>query len=224
MEWAAFLAFVLTSVLMDLTPGPAVLKVVGDGMRHGFKPAQASIAGILAANAMYCALSALGLSALLTAFPVLFEFIKWAGVAYLVWIGLQSLRHAWTGEAVRATVSPRGTPRALFRSSFVLQGANPKSYLYFAAILPAFAPADAAVDPHPRRHLDPARISLAARLFAARRQGGAGRHRAGGAAQLQRAVRRRRHRRRRHGGAQFPGAAGRLTWRKRETFSTPECL
>ena len=144
MEWAAFLAFVLTSVLMDLTPGPAVLKVVGDGMRHGFKPAQASIAGILAANAMYCALSALGLSALLTAFPVLFEFIKWAGVAYLVWIGLQSLRDAWSGEAVPAAVSPRGTPRALFRSSFVLQGANPKSYLYFAAILPAFAPADAA--------------------------------------------------------------------------------
>lgn len=144
MEWTVFLAFVVTSTLMDLTPGPAVLKVVSDGMRHGLKPAQYSIAGILSANAMYCAFSALGLSALLLAFPMLFEFIKWAGVAYLVWIGLQALRDAWSGEAGQAQISPHGTPRALFRSSFVLQGANPKSYLYFAAILPAFAPADAA--------------------------------------------------------------------------------
>lgn len=144
MEWTVFLAFVVTSTLMDLTPGPAVLKVVGDGMRHGLRPAQFSIAGILAANAMYCGISALGLSALLLAFPVLFEFIKWAGVAYLIWIGLQSLRDARSGEAGQGQVSPHGAPRALFRSSFVLQGANPKSYLYFAAILPAFAPADAA--------------------------------------------------------------------------------
>lgn len=144
MDWTVFIAFVVTSTLMDLTPGPAVLKVVGDGIRYGLKPAQFSIAGILSANAMYCAFSAFGLSALLLAFPMLFEFIKWVGVAYLVWIGLQSLRDAWSGEAAQAQVSPHGTPRALFRSSFVLQGANPKSYLYFAAILPAFAPADAA--------------------------------------------------------------------------------
>ena len=139
MTSSTLIAFILTSLIMDFTPGPAVLKVVGDSMSHGWKKTQPSIAGILSANAMYCMLSALGLSALIFAMPALFDIIKWVGVAYLGYLGLAAIYAALFSSEGRVAPSPLASPKRLFTSSFVLQGANPKSFLYFAAILPAFA-------------------------------------------------------------------------------------
>lgn len=139
MTASVLIAFIVTSLAMDFTPGPAVLKVIGDSMTHGWRRTQPSIAGILSANAMYCMLSALGLSALVLAFPMLFDAIKWIGVAYLGWIGLRAIHAALFSEEGRVAPSPRTSATRLFSTSFVLQGANPKSFLYFAAILPAFA-------------------------------------------------------------------------------------
>src|SRR5687767_9380997 len=95
MDLAAVLAFAVTTLIMDLTPGPAVLKVVGDSMGNGWRPAQASVIGILAANAIYITAAALGLSGLFLAFPGLFDIVKWAGVSYLAWIGLREMIGAW---------------------------------------------------------------------------------------------------------------------------------
>ncbi|HWX82290.1 MAG TPA: LysE family translocator [Xanthobacteraceae bacterium] len=139
MSVAALIAFIVTSLALDFTPGPAVLKVVGDSMAHGWQRTQPSIAGILVANAVYCLLSAAGLAALVLAFPVLFDFIKWMGMLYLGWIGLRSLQAALFTSEVRPGPTPVSTPGRLFYSSFVLQGANPKAVLYYVAILPAFA-------------------------------------------------------------------------------------
>jgi homoserine/homoserine lactone efflux protein len=135
----SLVAFVTTTSLMNITPGPAVMQVVGHSMSNGWRAAQGSILGIFAANAMYCALSVLGLGALILAVPSLFEVVKWCGVGYLGWLGFKALRSAFrAGPPLRApTLAAR--PLTLFRQSFVLQGANPKSVLYFCTLLPVFA-------------------------------------------------------------------------------------
>jgi homoserine/homoserine lactone efflux protein len=139
LDAAALLAFATTTLLMNITPGPAVMQVVGHSIGNGWRASQASILGIFAANALYCALSVLGLGALILAAPSLFEVIKWCRVAYLAWIGLKAVRAALRPGPPRETPSVRARPLALFRQSFVLQGANPKSVLYFCALLPVFA-------------------------------------------------------------------------------------
>ena len=145
MELSLLLAFAATNFVLNITPGPAVLQVVGHSLGNGWRPAQASILGILAANAMYCMLSALGLSALILAAPSLFEIIKWGGAAYLAWIGIRALLSALHTDATSMTASKPASPATLFKQSFLLQGANPKSVLFFGAMLPAFAgPAEGA--------------------------------------------------------------------------------
>jgi homoserine/homoserine lactone efflux protein len=136
---ASLLAFATTTTLMNVTPGPAVMQVVGHSMSNGWHPAQASILGIFAANALYCALSVLGLGALILAAPSLFEVLKWCGVSYLAWLGVKALRAAVRPGAPLPASALHARPRALFRQSFVLQGANPKSVLYFCTLLPVFA-------------------------------------------------------------------------------------
>ena len=139
MTVATLIAFIVTSLILDFTPGPAVLKVVGDSMTHGWRRTQPSIAGILVANAMYCLLSVAGLAALVLAFPVLFDAIKWIGMLYLAWIGLRTIYGALFASTARPSAAPVSSPGRLFYSSFVLQGANPKAVLYYVAVLPAFA-------------------------------------------------------------------------------------
>ena len=136
---ATLLAFATTTFLLNITPGPAVMQVVGHSISNGWKASQASIGGILLANAMYCALSVLGLGALILAVPALFEVIKWCGVTYLAWLGLKSLRAAFRPGARSDAPVLVARPLTLFRQSFVLQGANPKSVLFFCALLPTFA-------------------------------------------------------------------------------------
>lgn len=139
MELSLLLAFVGTNFLLNITPGPAVLQVVGHAVGNGWRRTQASILGILAANAMYCMMSALGLSALILAAPSLFEVIKWCGTAYLVWIGLRMLVSAAQAGGMEIGMHKPSALSALFKQSFVLQGANPKSVLFFCAMLPTFA-------------------------------------------------------------------------------------
>lgn len=136
---ASLLAFATTTTLMNVSPGPAVMQVVGHSMSNGWRHAQASILGIFAANALYCALSVLGLGALILTAPSLFEVFKWCGVSYLAWLGIKALRAAVRPGAPLPAPALHARPQALFRQSFVLQGANPKSVLYFCTLLPVFA-------------------------------------------------------------------------------------
>jgi homoserine/homoserine lactone efflux protein len=136
---ASLLVFATTTTLMNVTPGPAVMQVVGHSMSNGWRHAQASILGIFAANALYCALSVLGLGALILAAPSLFEVLKWCGVSYLAWLGVKALRAAIRPGAPLPAPALHARPLALFRQSFVLQGANPKSVVYFCTLLPVFA-------------------------------------------------------------------------------------
>ncbi len=138
MRWETWVLFVATEGVLSMTPGPAVLFVLSQSVRHGPKQSIWASEGILSANAVYFALSATGLGAIMAASHDLFLFIKWAGAAYLVFLGVRSF---WTRSEL--TALPDASPRPelgwrLLRNGFFLQGANPKALLFFTAILPQF--------------------------------------------------------------------------------------
>ena len=139
MEPTWLVTFVTMNTLLNVTPGPAVLQVVGHSMANGWRPAQASILGILAANAAYTLCSALGVGAVILAAPRLFDAVKYAGTAYLAWLGISALRGAGGLGVVEVGPGPLARPAAMFRQSFLLQSTNPKSLLFFFAMLPVFA-------------------------------------------------------------------------------------
>ena len=138
MTWQIWLLFVTTEAVLSVTPGPAVLYVLAQAIRQGPGKSVWASWGILSANAMYFALSATSLGAVIVASYKLFFFIKWAGAAYLVYLGLASFFGKSSVLALPdASLDDRSGPRIL-RGGFVLQAANPKAILFFTAILPQF--------------------------------------------------------------------------------------
>lgn len=148
MAFEVWLVFVVTEFLLSLVPGPAVLLVVGNGLRFGARRSNWNALGILFTNACYFALSALGLGALLLASRGVFTAVKWLGVLYLVYIGLHMIYEGNKGgeTAVSAPATHR-TPWQHFVQGALLQAGNPKAILFFVALLPQFVSLETAVAP-----------------------------------------------------------------------------
>ena len=139
MTWQTWALFMATEIVLCLTPGPAVLFVVSQGLRYGARRSLWANLGILSGNAMYFVLSALGLGTLLLASHELFTVVRWAGAAYLVVLGAATLLGrgmALPLDGMESAPAVSG-PRLLARG-FALQAANPKALLFFAALLPQF--------------------------------------------------------------------------------------
>jgi homoserine/homoserine lactone efflux protein len=138
MRWETWLFFVATEAVLSVTPGPAVLYVLSQAIQRGPAKSVWATAGILSANAMYFALSATSLGAVIVASYKLFFLIKWLGAAYLVYLGLRS----FFGKASLVTLPESSdgcrTGSRILRDGFFLQAANPKAILFFTAILPQF--------------------------------------------------------------------------------------
>lgn len=132
-------AFVMLELTLCLIPGPAVLLTVSTSLRRGFRGGALAASGILAGNTVYFVLSGLGLIALVMASHSAFTVVKYAGAAYLGYIGLRALlaRTPPMPHGELETHRIRSSGRA-FASGFVTQMANPKAMIFFAAILPQF--------------------------------------------------------------------------------------
>ncbi|PRC91667.1 LysE family translocator [Solimicrobium silvestre] len=130
--------FTATEAALSLSPGPAVIMVVAYGIARGQRGALFVTLGILAANALYFALSATGIGGLIAASPQLFHYIKWCGAAYLIYLGLSAI----FGKASPITLSKMNANAQsgwrIFRGAALLQLSNPKSLLMFVSILPQF--------------------------------------------------------------------------------------
>jgi homoserine/homoserine lactone efflux protein len=145
--WQIWSAFILVETALCLTPGPAVLLVLGQALTRGAARAVWSIFGILAANTAYFVLSATGVGAILLASYDLFFAVKWIGAAYLVWLGVSAfLGKSKTLSVRRADAVPAHAGR-LFLNGFVLQMSNPKALMFFTALLPQFINPHAAIFP-----------------------------------------------------------------------------
>jgi threonine/homoserine/homoserine lactone efflux protein len=130
--------FVLASLVLIVIPGPGVLFVVGRALAHGRRTAVATACGHAVGNYVVAACVAVGLGSLLQRSASVFEVVKLAGALYLVWLGVQAVRHRKSlAEAFAATGEPRQGWRAL-RDGVVVGVTNPKSYILFGAVLPQF--------------------------------------------------------------------------------------
>jgi threonine/homoserine/homoserine lactone efflux protein len=137
-NWDTYWLYVATEAALSLSPGPAVMLVIAYGLAQGARRSVWASLGILSANGLYFALSATSLGALLVASEAFFQAVKWAGAAYLVYLGLAALLGQPSPITVSRSAARGASPGAIYLSGLTLQLANPKTVVFFIAILPQF--------------------------------------------------------------------------------------
>lgn len=133
-----FLAFTLASMIFVAIPGPSVLFTIGRALTVGRRAALLTVAGNAVGVYLHVVAVAFGLGAIVERSVTAFTVIKLVGAAYLIYLGVQAIRHRRSmSSAVAGAVGPSRTWTVL-RDGFVVGVANPKSIVYFAAVLPQF--------------------------------------------------------------------------------------
>ena len=135
MSFYGLLTFCAVYALAVATPGPGVAAIIARSLAHGLKGAPAFIAGFVVGDFVWFAIAATGLAALAKTAAVLFVAIKWAGVAYLLYLAWK----LWTAPAERVEVNEPDDGQhgwRAFVASLMLTLANPKAILFFLALLP----------------------------------------------------------------------------------------
>ncbi|WP_246557364.1 LysE family translocator [Roseovarius nubinhibens] len=124
------------AVFFATPPDTSQLLIISNSVRYGLRRSAYTIAGDLTANSLQMTGAAFGLAAIIATSASAFVWIKWLGVAYLVWIGLQLILAKDRPEDVAATAS--GQSARLFRQGFVTSMANPFAVVFFGALFPQF--------------------------------------------------------------------------------------
>lgn len=140
-----YLAFIAACAVLIAIPGPNVALIVANSVAHGARYGLMTVAGTASAMVMQLALVVLGASAVLGLLADLFEWLRWLGVAYLVWLGVRTWRSAGRLAATDLQATP-AAPRsllAIFARGFAVSLTNPKTLVFYAAFLPQFVRADA---------------------------------------------------------------------------------
>src|SRR5580704_15838872 len=133
---SALLLFVTGALLLLVVPGPAVLYIVSRSIGHGRPAGLVSAMGIATGTLFHVAAATLGLSALLASSAMAFQFVKYVGAAYLIFLGIRVLRGGDSGILEAASGQPR--LRRIFGHGVLVNLLNPKTALFFLAFLPQF--------------------------------------------------------------------------------------
>src|SRR5437899_7283618 len=133
--------FIGAALVLLLIPGPAVLYVVARSVAQGRMAGFISDLGIHTATLVHVLAAALGLSALLASSALAFSIVKYAGAAYLIWLGLKKI-FGRVDEPQADGALPRHSYARLFRDGFIVNLLNPKTALVFFAFLPQFVDPD----------------------------------------------------------------------------------
>jgi threonine/homoserine/homoserine lactone efflux protein len=136
-------AFVGVAALVIVTPGPDTALTMRNALLGGRRAGVATAAGVVSGLTVWTVAASVGLAALLVASEPAFVALKLAGAAYLVFLGVQSLIHAWRGRPREQIPrgGPRLGPRAAWRQGLLNDLGNPKIAVFFTTLLPQFAPA-----------------------------------------------------------------------------------
>jgi threonine/homoserine/homoserine lactone efflux protein len=137
-----FALFITTGILLNLTPGPDTLYILGRSIAHGRSAGTASALGISVGSIFHTCAAALGLSAFLATSAWAFGFVKFAGAAYLIFLGVRALLERNQEFSMPAHFK-RGGASAAFRQGIITNILNPKVALFFLAFLPQFIDATA---------------------------------------------------------------------------------
>lgn len=135
-SWPLFSAFLAASFVLAITPGPGILYIVTRSLSQGRASGLASVAGVALGNLGNALAASIGLAALFAVSALAFAVVKYAGAAYLIYLGVQTLRRP--GHDIAVAVPTRMRLRRIFGDGFLVALLNPKTALFFAAFLPQF--------------------------------------------------------------------------------------
>ncbi|MBN9584941.1 MAG: LysE family transporter [Afipia sp.] len=136
MSLNVYLAYVAACVALAILPGPIVTLVIANGLRYGTRAALTNIAGAQAGLAVVIGIIAVGLTSLMATMGYWFEWVRLAGAAYLVWLGIKLMG---SSGVVNASDAPPPPPRGgFFLQGFLVLLSNPKVLVFFGAFIPQF--------------------------------------------------------------------------------------
>jgi threonine/homoserine/homoserine lactone efflux protein len=137
----SLLAFALTALVIEITPGPNMTYLAALSLSSGMRTGFAAVAGIALGLSTYGIVAALGVAALIDNSPALYALLRWSGVAYLLWLAWES----WSSERETSPEETDGTsdsPWPAFRRGLITNLLNPKAAVFYVAVLPDFIRAD----------------------------------------------------------------------------------
>lgn len=129
--------FVLTALVIEMTPGPNMAYLATLSLSQGIRAGLAAVIGVALGLSVYGVAAALGLSAIIDNSPLLYEVLRWGGVAYLLWLAWE----AWASEAETAPETAddlNARPWIAFRRGLITNLLNPKAAVFYVAVLPDF--------------------------------------------------------------------------------------
>jgi len=133
-----WLAYVATTTVVLAIPGPTILLVLSYSIAQGRKSTLPLVAGVALGDSVAITLSLIGLGTLLAASALWFTVIKWLGGLYLVYLGFKLLRGAGKAMTMHTGQNETSSPCKLFGNAFIVTALNPKSIVFFIALLPQF--------------------------------------------------------------------------------------
>ena len=132
------LVFTAAALLLNVSPGPSNFYVMSRSLSQGVGAGVISASGLAAGSMVHVIAATLGLSAIILASATLFTILKYAGAAYLVWLGIQCFRNAGGTQKTEVVGAAPKSSKAIFLESVMVEILNPKTALFFLALLPQF--------------------------------------------------------------------------------------
>lgn len=144
-EFELYFAFVLATVVLILMPGPIVTLTIANSLAYGTRHGLKTVVGTGFATAILLIVGGFGMASVFVLLAEWIEVLRWAGAAYLIWLGIQQ----WRAKAVRLDdpEAHQGPKKSLFWQGFVVSITNPKTIFFYAAFFPQFIDPAAATGP-----------------------------------------------------------------------------